>query len=364
MMEKEVLIEKIKEIIKGKEFLLREDNHEIWENIYQSTSRATIRYKQNFIDYQNCYFKEYYESVSGFYEDCSFIVTRGKIPIGIVPFYIGYKDSKYFMGSNGEVGIYSPLIKEGYGSIETHRSIYDTIIRMYDEIAKLLGLSGWKSIFQAIGNVEGMEWQKKIMEYSASLDYMKYNVFCDLSLSEDEILKSIRRTNKYSIKKGIDLFNVEIVDHSSPDIEEKFEQLRQYHIKIAGRETRSKNTWNIQLDGVKNHNDFLVFIYDKETNELVGGALFNVSKYLGLYAVAAYDRSRYDQPIGHVVQWEAIKYMKNMGLKWYEIGERVYKTDRNYEEKLYNISHYKEGFSTNMFLYLYNNVPELEEEVK
>ena len=137
MVEREILINKIKEIIKNNEFLLREDNKEIWENIYQNSPKATIRYKQNFIDYQNCYFREYYESESGFYEDCSFIVTRGKIPVGLVPLYIAYKDSNYVIGSNGEVGIYSPLIKEGYGSIETHRSMYDTIIRMYDEIAKL-----------------------------------------------------------------------------------------------------------------------------------------------------------------------------------------------------------------------------------
>ena len=68
-----------------------------------------------------------------------------------------------------------------------------------------------------------------------------------------------------------------------------------------------------------------------------------------MYAVAAYDRTLFNKPLGHVVQQAAIEHMKTLGLKWYKLGDRLYANNSiSPSKKEIDISIFKEGFSTNM----------------
>ena len=84
---------------------------------------------------------------------------------------------------------------------------------------------------------------------------------------------------------------------------------------------------------------------------MIGGGLFSVSRDEGSYSVGVYDRSLFDKPVSHLVQWEAIKHMKAVGLKWYYIGQRFYSGDIvQPTAKEMEISYFKEGFSSNVFV--------------
>ena len=61
----------------------------------------------------------------------------------------------------------------------------------------------------------------------------------------------------------------------------------------------------------------------------------------------------FDKPVSHVVQWAAIKHLKDMGIKWHYIGQRFYMGDESKpSNKELQIAYFKEGFATNVILRL------------
>ena len=118
---------------------------------------------------------------------------------------------------------------------------------------------------------------------------------------------------------------------------------------MAGRETRSIETWNLQKEAVIHKDDFVILLFDSY-EKLIGASLYTTTGTEGSYAVAAYDRSLFDQPVGHISQWLAILHMKELGIKWYHVGTRFYEKDWNApSEKEVAIGHFKEGWATNLF---------------
>lgn len=198
------------------------------------------------------------------------------------------------------------------------------------------------------------QWPRMLMENGGCCVSTTWWAYADLSLSQEEIQTRIRRTNKYSISKGEEDYKIELYDASYDHIEEVVNELHKMHRLVSGRETRSQASWDEQKKGVEQGSDqtgydFVIFIRDKVTNELAGGALFSTTPQTGLYCVAAYDRSRFRKPTGHIVQAVAMDYMRKRGVRWYEVGERTYPEYANGDEKLIHIGDYKEGFATHIF---------------
>ena len=162
-----------------------------------------------------------------------------------------------------------------------------------------------------------------------------------------EIKSSIRKRFKSLVNLGERLWTVNVCDSIS---DEEFREFRELHYKVAGRRTRSIETWNMQKKAIDNKEAFLITLRN-DYSDLVGAGLFYISRDEGVYAVGAYNRDLFDKPVSHVVQMRAIQHMKEIGLRWYRIGTRFYQTDdRTTTDKEYNIAYFKEGFSTNMFL--------------
>ncbi len=83
---------------------------------------------------------------------------------------------------------------------------------------------------------------------------------------------------------------------------------------------------------------------------MVGGGYFDMSSYECSYSVGSYDKQLFDQPLGHMIQYQAILTMKEKGRKQYYIGSRFYKEELPFvTEKQVNISSFKQGFSSHLF---------------
>ncbi|MFO0793850.1 MAG: GNAT family N-acetyltransferase [Candidatus Brocadiaceae bacterium] len=192
-------------------------------------------------------------------------------------------------------------------------------------------------------------WHEKIMENGATIQ-VYHELYVDLSLSLDAIRSGIRRSNKPHISLGHKLWNTSVlteVDH------EVFAEFSRLHCSVAGRVTRPQETWNLQEQAIHNKDAFLIVLRNKD-GRMVGGGLFHISRTEGVYAVAVFDRTLFDFPLGHVVQIRAIEHMKKLGLRWYKIGSRPYPSDVNVPtKKELNIGHFKEGFATHVFLRLH-----------
>ena len=83
---------------------------------------------------------------------------------------------------------------------------------------------------------------------------------------------------------------------------------------------------------------------------MIGGGFFDLSADECNYGVGAYDRNFIDQPLGHMIQYHAIKEMKKRKLKWYRLGYRFYRSEKKHIDiKRVNISKFTQGFLTHMF---------------
>ena len=68
------------------------------------------------------------------------------------------------------------------------------------------------------------------------------------------------------------------------------------------------------------------------------------------YGVGTYDRSLFEKPLGHVVQYCAIELMKARELRWYKIGQRPYPSEQpRATDKEFSIAEFKQGFATHLF---------------
>ncbi len=327
------------------------DDLDNWYEITMQFPRENyipLQYKPSFLDYQ----EEYFRNVYDFYKDISVVLYRGGSPVGIWPVCVYIKDNRLCIGTAGTALMPPLLIKRL--KAESQRAILEKCIGVLCEI---LNENDGEELYltETVLDQGCSQWVRKLMEHGAVVTDTRWQAFVDLSLSQEEIQSRIRRTNKYSVAKGYNNYDVEVYDETNiKELDGIFDEFHMLHYRVSGRETRSQKTWDIQKKIVREGNDrigrsFIVQIKDKNTKELAGAALFDTTLQSGLYCVAAYDRARFSQPVGHIVQAVAMEKMRELGIRWYEIGERTYPGDNGADEKTVNIGHYKEGFATHLF---------------
>lgn len=117
-----------------------------------------------------------------------------------------------------------------------------------------------------------------------------------------------------------------------------------YYFKIAGKQTRPQNTFNNICKWVKEEKGVLFkAIYN---NNVCGYSFYSYYKDTAYYYMACKDNNLNNLKISHYLQWEAIKYLKNQGIKFLELGTQDFEdTLYNFpSEKDINISKFKRGF--------------------
>ena len=164
----------------------------------------------------------------------------------------------------------------------------------------------------------------------------------DLEQEIEVIRSNLSKSCKHSVNWGGE--NLEVRLFNSTNISfRNIDKLRDLHIKESGRETRSKESWEIMYQMILSNKAFL--IEGKFDKKVVTSSLFYLNKKVCLYAVSATQRSLFDKPIGHVVLWEAICKAKNLNCKYFDSGGLVYNTQNNYVSlKQLNINRYKKNF--------------------
>ncbi|SVE16488.1 uncharacterized protein METZ01_LOCUS469342, partial [marine metagenome] len=134
---------------------------------------------------------------------------------------------------------------------------------------------------------------------------------------------------------------------------EYMQEFHSLHIREAGRETRSEESWKRQYEMVKADEAFVIF--GTFENQLVSAGFFSYNKTNCYYQVSASRRDLFDKPLFHAIMWTAILYAKNLGCRWFEVGEKYFPNhpaDKISTTKELGISNFKSGFGgeTRMFL--------------
>ena len=186
------------------------------------------------------------------------------------------------------------------------------------------------------------EWQRQSLALGAS-PHLRYDLIVNLEMTSQEIWGGIRKSYKPLINRAKRLWTSEIIDNPDTGVWEEFSDL---HQSVSGRLTRSLKTWEIQRQWVLSEVAFAVYLRDKE-NRLIGAALFAHNQSAANYFTGVYDRHLFDQPVAHLVQWEAILEMQRRRIRLYRIGERLYSGQMpTPSEKELTISFFKEGFAS------------------
>lgn len=319
-----------------------ESDPNLWNEVLESVEYVPPPYTLASINYS----VEYYSSTHDKVVDLSCMLkVRSKV-IGVWPLLMSCKDGRWHLHSWRGV-CYPPLLLSGLKPREK-KNILSQILTWLDGVAAKSGMESlvFADPFLGLGPPQPGVMGQALLNRGA-IPIPKFFSFVDLRRSEEEYRRSLRKSYKSLINKGERLWGLEVMTSENFD-EQTWENFRQLHIRVAGREVRDKASWDQQAQNLRSDHAFLITLFDMD-KELVGAGFFEITQDEGYYSVGCYDRNLFDKPVGHVVQMAAIRHMIGLGLKWYRIGLLVLPFDEcQYSKKEANISSFKSGFATNV----------------
>ena len=302
-----------------------------WDGVINSASNVLVFHLESTLNYFAEYFKGY---------NISFILYENNQVVGIFPLFVHKEGKEEWKISADGVNLISPLFINGI-SKKTKKRLEKGIIEVVKEIAGNLKI---KKIQLFDSSIELSTWYLLWLE-KANKNFLTHQLAVNLEKSTNEIKLNFRKSYKPLVNKSLKEWDIEVCGHN---IDNVFEEFRLLHLEVAGKETRSRESWNIQKEQVKNNEALLVTVMDGSI--LIGAGLFTYTKYMGSYSVGAYKRELFDKPIGHGVQMKAIKALKERGCQVYHIGQKMSFLDQNVPtEKELSISYFKEGFAGYVF---------------
>lgn len=334
--------EKIFEIIKGiiPGSVFRVDDSLAWEHTIKSLGYIPVSYSNSWIDYQLAYQR----GRGGNWWDVSLILVHDRRACGIWPLTYSQIDSEYLVSSQG-LPILPPLFKDDFKG-KVRKSVVKQCIELLEKLCQMDKINSYDSAesFYGQANLSVSEWHEQLMGKGATVG-LKHELFVDLSLDIELIKTHFRKSYKPLINAGLRDWKVELVADAELSVWQEFREL---HLAVAGRVTRSSESWELQYKAMSEGDAFCVVLRD-QIGRMVGCGYFNLTSHEGVYSVAAYDRSLFDKPLGHTVQFVAIQEMKKRGLRWYKIGARPYRSETpTPSEKEVSIADFKQGFATHV----------------
>ena len=297
-----------------------------WDEVLNSSSHVSIFYLKSSIEY----YTEYYQGYN-----LSFVLHENNMPLVSFPLFAYHNGDHWKIAGNGQ-GVIGPLFTTNLPK-KLKKRLEKQIVEILDQIAAKLEIKKvtFLELSPALSN-----WYLLWLD-RAHKDYLTYHLALDLRPSMEEIRLGFRKSYKPLINKALKEWEIAVCAKDSDSI---FEEFRLLHVEVAGRETRSKSSWDIQREQLKNEEAFLVTVRDKKA--LIGAGFFNHTKDMGYYSVAAYKRELFDKPIGHAVQMMAIQRLKDIGCATYNIGQKAtVMASSSHTDKELSISYFKEGFA-------------------
>ncbi|WP_157368711.1 GNAT family N-acetyltransferase [Algicola sagamiensis] len=184
-----------------------------------------------------------------------------------------------------------------------------------------------------------------LMKHQAeSLPYFQQTIHLNVPLSE--IKTNIRKSYKGEIKKGETLLSHHMTDHDNFQ-KGCIQAMQQLHLDVAGKKTRSDESWDSQERQIAAGEAFLIEGYLEE--ELVSAGLYLCSPTICYYGVGVYQREHFDKPLSHIQVWLALQEAQKRGCRVFDFGESFFAGQKKADgaipnEKELHIADFKRGF--------------------
>ena len=322
--------------------VLRFERPGAWQDVWSNLESQPVNYAASMIDYQHAYMRGSGQSIA----DISMVLLNDGKPCAIWPLTLTTGDSSK-LSSQG-APILPPVFITNL-SPRTIKKITASTLRFVVNVQKVLSQEVIESQEYIAPHVlcAGLsEWHQQWLSIGAAVN-VKHDLYVDLALSMDEIRAGFRKSYRPLISAGLKAWTAGVMDNDSVEAA-TWAEFKLLHRQVAGRSTRSDETWDLQFEMVSRGEAMLITLRDTASqNRMIGAGFFQFTRDEGLYAIAAYDRELFDKPLGHVVQQRAVETMKRRGLRWYRIGERFFPADNpKPTEKELSISLFKQGFAS------------------
>ncbi len=155
----------------------------------------------------------------------------------------------------------------------------------------------------------------------------------DLWPTQDNLWHDVRKSYKSLINNDIN--RVMLCKNQG-----QWAEYMRLHAKLAGRQTRTKASWQVQWDMIEQGEAFATMMYAEnkrpgDEDGLIAGALFMCNATWVYYASG----KSVDQANSHALIWKGVEVAKQRGCHWLDVGQQTYWGD----PKMVNISHFKKG---------------------
>lgn len=281
-------------------------------------------------------YQQDYLSASRFI-DLSFLAVQGETPVlGVLTALRNDPDGRRELSAFG----YPSLFLEHPQAEPGLRQAAERLMR--SEIDRIIET-------QAVDRVLHREWSCKLsplghhlMEIGAQAT-PAFSQWIDLSQPLPLLRRQVRKSYQSLINWGEKNLCLRLQDAETARPEE-MERFRLLHLHAAGRETRSRESWERQFEMLRCGEAFLIL------GEWEGGpvtaALFQHTPDCCYYGVSASRRELFDKPLSHAVLWRAVMHAQTLGCAWFEMGEQRYpqQGDPPPTPKEQSISLFKRGF--------------------
>ncbi len=308
----------------------RQEAFDDWNTIANS-EQVSSEYLHTTIDYHHAYL----ETAT----DLSIVIYSSNEAIAIWPLTLFNSNNQAQLQSNCKA-ILPPIPVQGCGKKQIKK-----IYQQCHQFLSAYALETSQALKLCYLPTEHILWQRTFSPNITSAEYQQI-LMADLSGSESLYKQEMRKSYRSLINKGLKLWQHQLFTSMSDELTEQF---RQFHIQVAGKETRSKLTWQLQQQMVNKGEAFLIALYGdngQQENALIGAALFNLSPLQASYSIGVYDRNLFDQPISHVIQHIAVQHLREIAVNRYYLGFRHHAFEQTKPtDKETSIGFFKEGFS-------------------
>ena len=189
-------------------------------------------------------------------------------------------------------------------------------------------------------NLSGFE--RVLLSSGASVS-LEFSAEADLSLTEEQLWTSLRKSFRPLINKGRRDLRIEVVDESTPD-RCRFDVYRDLHREVAGRVTRPSESWDVMFEMVAQGRAQLLLAHLE--GRPVAATYFVRFGRLALYASGAYVRDLGKFPVSHWPLYASMLEARRSGVERLVLGTVLQEAGLGPSAKEQSIAVFKRGFAT------------------
>ncbi len=248
------------------------------------------------------------------FQDHSFFILKNNRPICLVP--MATCDIQYENGITREAGYYGgplPWPCALYGEVTVEKYAIEEAERR----ARSAG-AGRMSFMSSSPFVKLRrdEWFDPIL---ASLGYIDISFDSHLVLVDKNLLGNVRKTYRKQVARNKKSIETKIMRGAliSEELTKKYLEL---HVKDAGGQFRSYESYRCQTNLVRQGEGFFVVASDVSSKKIVGMLLISIVKGAAYDNSVAVDPEFQNAGVSHIMKWRTIEELVDMGISHYELG--------------------------------------------